>query len=393
LSLTVSQRVQRIKPSPTMAVTALAAELRAQGRDVIGLGSGEPDFDTPAPIKAAAIAAIEGGQTKYTPVDGTNELKDAIIAKFRRDNELEYTRAQILVSSGAKQTCFNVAAATLNPGDEAIIPAPYWVSYPDIVKLADGEPVIVSASIEDGFKITPRALEAAITERTRLVFLNSPSNPTGAAYTRAELAALGQVLLEHRGIVIATDDMYEHIYWADEPFTSLVQACPELYDRTVTINGVSKCYAMTGWRIGYCGGPETVVKAMKKVQSQSTSNPCSISQAASVAALNGNQSCVTEMTAAFRSRHDYVVSALNDIRGLKCSPGAGTFYAFPNVTGAMETKGFADDAALAEMLLHEAEVALVPGSAFGAPGYLRLSFATDLKTLKTAINRIARALG
>jgi aspartate aminotransferase len=376
-----------------MAVTALAAELRAQGRDVIGLGSGEPDFDTPEHIKAAAIQAIKNGQTKYTAVDGTAELKAAIIDKFARDNSLDYAPDQVLVSSGAKQTCYNVCSAILNPGDEAIIPAPYWVSYPDMVKLADGEPVIVSANIEDGFKITPRALAAAITERTKLVFLNSPSNPTGAAYSRAELAALGEVLLEHPGIVIATDDMYEHIYWAEEPFTSLAEACPGLYDRTVTINGVSKCYAMTGWRIGYCGGPKTVIRAMKKIQGQSTSNPCSISQAASVAALTGDQGCITEMTAAFKERHDYVIAALNDISGFDCAPGDGTFYAFPNVAGAIEAKGLADDTALSELLLNEAEVALVPGSAFGAPGYIRLSFATGLDTLKEAINRIARLLG
>jgi len=393
VSLSVSQRVQRVKPSPTLAVSALAAELRAQGRDVIGLGAGEPDFDTPEHIKAAAIKAIENGQTKYTAVDGTAELKAAIIDKFQRDNSLEYAPDQVLVSSGAKQTCYNVCGAILDPGDEVIIPAPYWVSYPEMVKLADGEPVIVSVGIDDGFKITPRALAAAITQRTKLVFLNSPSNPTGAAYTRAELAGLGDVLLDHPGIVIATDDMYEHIYWADEPFTSLADACPGLYDRTVTINGVSKCYAMTGWRIGYCGGPATIIKAMKKIQGQSTSNACSIAQAASVAALNGPQGCIAEMTAAFKQRHDYIVAALNDINGVDCAPGDGTFYAFPNVSAAIEAKGLADDTALAELLLNEAEVALVPGSAFGAPGYIRLSFATDLDTLKEAIGRITRVLG
>lgn len=376
-----------------MAVSALAAELRAQGRDVIGLGAGEPDFDTPEHIKAAAIAAIEAGQTKYTAVDGTVALKDAIRDKFKRDNDLDYAANQILVSSGAKQTCFNLCAAVLNSGDEAIIPAPYWVSYPDMVKLADGEPVIVSATIENDFKISPRALAAAITDRTRLVILNSPSNPTGAAYTRAELAALGAVLVQHPGLVVATDDMYEHIYWADEPFTSLAQACPEIYPQTVTINGVSKCYAMTGWRIGYCGGPQEIIQAMKKIQSQSTSNPSSISQAAAVEALAGDQSCIAERAEAFRQRHDYVVAALNDIDGFQCAPGAGTFYAFPNVSGAIEAKGLANDAALCEMLLNEAEVALVPGSAFGAPGHLRLSFATDLDTLKEAISRIARTVG
>ncbi len=393
MSLSVSQRVQRVKPSPTLAVTALAAELRAQGRNVIGLGAGEPDFDTPEHIKAAAIKAIENGQTKYTAVDGTAELKKAIIDKFQRDNSLEYAPDQILVSSGAKQTCYNVCSAILNQGDETIIPAPYWVSYPEMVKLADGEPVIVSAGIEDGFKITPRALAAAITDRTKLMFLNSPSNPTGAAYSRAELVALGKVLLDHPDIVIATDDMYEHIYWADEPFTSLADACPGLYDRTVTINGVSKCYAMTGWRIGYCGGPSYIIKAMKKIQGQSTSNACSIAQAASVEALNGDQSCIAEMTTAFKERHDYVIAALNDIKGVHCAPGDGTFYAFPNVAEAIKAKGLADDTALSELLLNEAEVALVPGSAFGAPGYIRLSFATDLDTLKEAIGRIERVLG
>jgi aspartate aminotransferase len=376
-----------------MAVSALAAELKAQGRDVIGLGTGEPDFDTPEFIKVAAIEAIRAGATKYTAVDGTAELKAAIIDKFQRDNSLTYAPNQILVSSGAKQTCYNLCAAVLNAGDEAIIPAPYWVSYPDMVKLADGEPVIVSADMEDGFKITPRALEAAITERTRLVIFNSPSNPTGAAYTRAELTALGEVLLEHPGIVIATDDMYEHIYWAPEPFTSLAEACPGLYDRIVTINGVSKCYAMTGWRIGYAGGPVEIIQAMKKIQSQSTSNPCSVSQAASVAALTGDQSCVVEMTRAFKERHDYVVPALNSIDGFTCAEGAGTFYAFPNVTEAIRKKGLADDSEFATLLLNKAEVALVPGSAFGAPGYLRLSFACGLDTLQEAIARIARVMG
>jgi len=376
-----------------MAVTALAAELRAQGRDVIGLGAGEPDFDTPAHIRAAGIRAIENGQTRYTAVDGTAELKAAIIDKFRRDNSLEYAPDQVLVSSGAKQACYNVCSAVLNPGDEAIIPAPYWVSYPEMVKLADGKPVIVSAGIEDGFKITPRVLAAAITDRTKLMFMNSPSNPTGVAYTRDELAALGEVLLEHPGILIATDDMYEHIYWADEPFASLADACPGLYERTVTINGVSKCYAMTGWRIGYCGGPQNIIKAMKKIQGQSTSNACSIAQAASVAALTGDQGCIAEMTTAFRQRHDYVIAALNNISGVTCAPGDGTFYAFPNCADAIRAKGLADDTALAELLLNEAEVALVPGSAFGAPGYIRLSFATDLATLEEAIARIGRCLG
>jgi aspartate aminotransferase len=333
MSVQVSRRAQRVKPSSTMAVTQLAAELKAAGKDVIGLGAGEPDFDTPAHICEAGIEAIRTGQTRYTAVDGTAALKDAIIAKFRRDNDLEYARNQILVSSGAKQTCYNLAAAVLNPGDEALIPAPYWVSYPDMVRLADGEPVFVDTGPEDGYRLTPEALDAGLTERTRLMFLNSPSNPSGAAYTRAQLQALGEVLRSYPDVVIGTDDMYEHIYWADEPFCSLVTACPDLYDRTVTINGVSKAYAMTGWRIGYCGGPKELIAEMNKIQGQSTSNACTISQAASVAALNGDQSCVTEMNNAFRQRHDFIVGALNDMPGVSCLLGAGTFYAFPRLPG------------------------------------------------------------
>jgi aspartate aminotransferase len=375
-----------------MAVTAMAAELRAKGRDVIDLGAGEPDFDTPEHIKAAGIEAIRNGQTKYTNVEGTPALKAAVIAKFKRENGLSYAGDQILVSSGAKQTCYNLCAAVLNPGDEAIVPAPYWVSYPDMVKLADGEPVIVSASMEDGFKITPRALEAAITPKTRLLFLNSPSNPTGAAYTRAELEALGQVLENHPNIVIGADDMYEHIYWGDEPFVTLAQVCPSLYERTVTINGVSKAYAMTGWRIGYAGGPKAIIAAMKKIQSQSTSNPCSISQAASVAALDGDQDCVARMRKAFKERHDYIIPALNELPGVQCLPAAGAFYAFPNVSEALRRKGLKDDLALSELLLQEGDVAVVPGSAFGAPGYIRLSYACSLDTLREAVRRMARVL-
>jgi aspartate aminotransferase len=375
-----------------MAVSALATELRAQGRPVIDLGAGEPDFDTPDHIKAAAVEAIRLGQTKYTPVEGTSSLKKAIIDKFRRENGLEYGPDQIVVSCGAKQTCYNAAMAVLNPGDEAIVPAPYWVSYPDIVKLADAEPVIISAGIESGFKITPKALQAVITDRTRLIFLNSPCNPTGSAYTRSEWQALGEVLQRHPNVVIAADDMYEHIYWGAEPFTSIAAACPDLYDRTVTINGVSKCYAMTGWRIGYAGGPKAIVGAMKKLQGQSTSNPCSISQAAAAAALTGDQACVRQMNAAFKERHEYIVRALNGIQGFRCIPAAGAFYAFPDVSDAMRRKGIADDTAFAELLLKEADVAVVPGSAFGAPGYIRLSFACSIETLKEAVARIGRAV-
>lgn len=388
MSLSVSDRVQRVKPSPTMAVTALAAALRAEGRDIIGLGAGEPDFDTPQHIKDAAIAAINNGDTKYTNVDGTPALKQAIMDKFKNENKLTYGKDQILVSSGGKQTCFNVCLAVLNDGDECVIPAPYWVSYPDMVLLAGGVPVPVLGGIEQGYKITPEQLEGALTERTRLMFLNSPSNPTGAAYTKAELQALGAVLKNYPDVLIATDDMYEHIYWADEPFASFAEANPELYDRTLTMNGVSKAYAMTGWRIGYCGGPENVVKAMKKIQSQSTSNPVSVSQAAAVAALTGGNECIKEMLVHFKARHDYLVAALNEIPGFKCIEGSGTFYAFPDVTEAMKLKGIEDCTAFSAALLEQAEVALVPGSAFGAPGYLRFSFATSMEVLEEAVSRI-----
>ncbi len=376
-----------------MAVTALAAELRAAGKDIIGLGAGEPDFDTPQHIKAAAIEAINAGDTKYTNVDGTPALKQVIITKFKTDNELSYEPNQILVSSGGKQTCFNVCLAVLDEGDECIIPAPYWVSYPDMVLLADGVPVPVFAGLDQGFKITPEQLEAAITDRTRLLFLNSPSNPTGAAYSRAELEGLGAVLRKYPDIVIATDDMYEHIYWADEPFTSFAQANPALYDQTLTMNGVSKAYAMTGWRIGYCGGPEYLVKAMKKIQSQSTSNPASISQAASVVALSAGNECIADMLVHFRQRHDYLVAALNEIPGFSCAEGAGTFYAFPDVSEAMAAKGCKTDTDFSAMILNEAEVALVPGSAFGADGYLRFSFATSMEVLEEAVARIKRFVG
>ena len=392
MAVQLSKRVQKVKPSPTLAVTARAAKLKAEGKDIIGLGAGEPDFDTPVHIADAGVDAIRTGQTRYTSVDGTAELKDAIIAKFKRDNELTYERGQILVSSGAKQTCFNVCAALLDPGDECVIPAPYWVSYPDMVLLADGVPVSVYGGAEQGYKITPPQLEAAITPRTKLLFLNSPSNPTGAAYTRAELQALGAVLEKHPQIIIASDEMYEHIYWAAEPFTSFAQANPRLYDRTITINGVSKAYAMTGWRIGYCGGPKAIVAAMSTIQGQSTSNASSISQHAAAVGLNGDQTCVRDMNTAFKQRHDFVVAGLNAIPGISCRPGAGTFYAFTDVGGAMQSLGVKDDNAFAEYLLVEAGVAVVPGSGFGAPGHMRISFACSMKTLEDALGRIERVL-
>jgi len=366
--------------------------LTAEGKDIIGLGAGEPDFDTPLHIADAGVDAIRKGITRYTAVDGTAELKDAIIAKFKRDNGLSYQRNQILVSSGAKQTCFNLCAALLDPGDECIIPAPYWVSYPDMALLADGVPVFIHAGPGEGYKITPDQLAAAITPRSKMIFINSPSNPTGAAYTKSELQALGAVLTKHPHVVIASDEMYEHIYWAPEPFTSFVEANPQLYDRTVTINGVSKAYAMTGWRIGYCGGPKEIVAAMSTIQGQSTSNASSISQRAATVALNGDQTCVAEMNKAFKARHDYVVAGLNAIPGVSCLPGAGTFYAFAHVEGAMRALGMKDDNEFAEYLLLHAGVAVVPGSGFGAPNHMRLSFACSMETLQEALRRIGAAL-
>ncbi len=393
MDVQLSNRVNSIKPSPTLAVTNRAAELRAAGKDIIGLGAGEPDFDTPEHIKAAAITAINNGFTKYTAVDGTPALKKAIIAKFERENGLKYEANQILVSSGGKQSFFNLSLALLNPGDEVVIPAPYWVSYPDMVLVADGKPVIITTTQAQRFKITPAQLEDAITERTKLVVLNSPSNPTGVAYTLDELKALAEVLKRHPQVLIATDDMYEHIRFNDLPFCNILNAAPELYDRTIVLNGVSKAYSMTGWRIGYAAGPAKLIGAMKKVQSQSTSNPNSIAQVAAQAALEGPQECVAEMVKAFSARHDFVVAALNQIEGVDCIRADGTFYAFPNFQQVIDSRPeFADDIALAEFLLIEAGVALVPGSAFGAPGNLRLSFATGMETLQDAIARIARAL-
>ena len=393
MDIQLSDRVQAVKPSPTLAVTARAAELRAAGKDVIGLGAGEPDFDTPEHIKEAAIQAIRDGFTKYTPVDGTPGLKSAVIEKFRRDNGLQYAPEQILVSVGGKQSFFNMAQALLNPGDEVVIPAPYWVSYPDMCLLAGAHPIIVQAGIEQSYKITPAQLEAAITERTRLVVLNSPSNPSGMAYSRAEFEALGEVLKKHPQLIIATDDMYEHILWTEEPFSNIVTACPELYERTVVMNGVSKAYSMTGWRIGYAGGPAPLIKAMKKVQSQSTSNPTSIAQVAAEAALNGDQSCIGEMLTAFKQRHDFVLERLNAMDGVTAKPGDGTFYAFPSFQGVIDRMaGVNDDVALAEALLNDAGVALVPGSAFGMPGCMRISFATSMENLEKAMDRIGAAV-
>lgn len=390
MAIKLSDRVQRVKPSPTLAVTARAAELKAAGQDIIGLGAGEPDFDTPQHIKDAAIEAINSGMTKYTAVDGTASLKSAVINKFKRDNGLDYTPEQILVSCGGKQSFYNLAQALLNEGDEVIIPAPYWVSYPDMVLLADATPVIINTDIQQNFKITPEQLEAAITPKTRLFVINSPSNPSGMAYSAAELKALATILNKYPDVLIATDDMYEHILWSDESFCNIVMTNPELYDRTIVLNGVSKAYSMTGWRIGYAGGPVELIKAMKKIQSQSTSNPTSISQVAAETALNGEQSCVEEMLKAFKKRHDMVVESLNKIEGVQCIKGDGTFYTFADFSEFMNRyDDINNDVELAEFIIEKTGVALVPGSAFGNEGYMRLSFATSEAHLTEAIKRIA----
>jgi len=379
-------------PSATSAVLGLAAELKESGRDIISLGAGEPDFDTPDHIKAAAIEAIKAGQTKYTAIDGTNALKGSIQRKFARDNNLHYKPEQILVSCGAKHTLFNACMGVLSAGDQAIIPAPYWVSYPDMVRVADAEPVFIATGIEDGFKVTAEKLAAAITDKTRMLILNSPSNPTGSCYTREELQALGEVLVKHPNIVVLADDIYEHVHWAPDPFCSLAEACPDLIGQVVTVNGVSKCYAMTGWRIGYAGGPPEIIKAMKTIQSQNTGNPSSISQVAAAAALDGDQSCIGEMLAAYKSRSDFIVGALNDIPGVECREGEGAFYAFPKVTEVMAAKGLDSDADLVKLLLEKGNVVLVPGTPFGAPGYVRISFACSIEELEKAADRIRSAL-
>ncbi len=393
----LSARVQAIKESPTLAVTARAARLKAEGRDIIGLGAGEPDFDTPLHIKEAAKKAIDAGFTKYTPVGGTPSLKKAVVAKFKRDNGFDYTVQQVVVGVGGKQTILNLLAV-IDPGDEVIIAAPFWVSYADIVLVAEGKPVIVSCGIEQGFKITPAQLEAAITSATKLFIINSPSNPTGSVYTLTELQALGAVLKKHPQVLVATDDMYEHVNLSGEKFVNILNATPELKDRTIVLNGVSKAYAMTGWRIGYAAGPEKIIKAMEILQSQSTSNPTSISQVAAEAALNGPQDCIEPMVRAFRERHKFVVSRFNAIKGLNCLAAGGAFYAFPDAREAiadLHGRGkiaAATDMALSEYLLESVGVAVVPGSAFGAEGYFRISFATSMKNLEDALNRIEQAL-
>jgi len=370
-----------------------AAELRAQGRDIISLGTGEPDFDTPDHIKKAAVEAIDAGKTKYPPVDGTAELKNAIVRKFREENQLDYSAAQIIVANGAKQCLFNLLVSLLNPDDEVILPAPYWVSYPDMIKLADGQPVILNATAATDFKITAKQLQSSLTNQTRLLIINSPSNPTGKVYTAEEYRALADVLIEHPKVMIVCDDIYEHIYWGEKPFCTLLNVCPELTGRTVVINGVSKAYAMTGWRIGYAAGPQDMITAMRKVQGQSTSGACSISQAAATAALEGPQDCITQMRTEYKRRYEYLHDALNQIDSVECEDCDGAFYTFPSFKAVIaRMPDIRDDVELAAWLLENAAVSLVPGTAFGAPGHLRLSFATSMENLQTGIARIKDAI-
>ena len=374
-----------------MAVTAKANELKAQGIKVVPMGSGEPDFDTPSNIQKAAVDAIRGGQTRYTAVDGTAQLKSAICDKFMRDNELEYSANEVMASCGGKQVFYNLCQAILDEGDEVIIPAPYWVSYPDMAILADATPVIIETDLDQDFKITPKQLESSITEKSKLLVLNSPSNPTGAVYTREEIEELGKVLERHPQVYIISDDIYEHILLGDDDFVNIAMACPKLKDRTIILNGVSKAYAMTGWRIGYAAGPEDIIKAMKKIQGQSTSNPTSIAQAAAVEALNGDQSFIKTMVEAFEQRHDFLLESLNAIEGIECPRSSGAFYSFPRVQGLIDRLGLIDDVDFATYCLEKLNIALVPGSAFGAPGYVRLSFATSMDNIKEAVERLANA--
>ena len=397
-NITLSSAVQRIKESPTLAVTAKASLLKSQGIDIIGLAAGEPDFDTPEFIKQGAIQAINDGKTKYTPVGGIPSLKNAIVDKFKNDNGLDYKAEEIVVGVGGKQCIFNLCLSVLDAGDEVVIPAPYWVSYEDIAVLTGAEAKIISTTIEDNFKITAEQLDTALTEKTKLVFLNSPSNPTGSVYTKEELVQLATVLHKHPNVIIASDDIYEHINLNDQDFNNIVMVDPSLKDRSVILNGVSKAYSMTGWRIGYAAGPTRIIKAMTKLQSQSTSNPSSISQAAAETALRGNNECIAEMVKEFKLRHTYVVENINSINGLSCIPAEGAFYAFPYAQDAIDRLFKANvisknnDIGLCEYLLEKANVAVVPGSAFGAEGYFRLSFATSMENLVEAISRIKKAV-
>lgn len=385
----LANRVSRIQPSVTLAITARANQIRAEGGDILNLAAGEPDFDTPEHIKAAAIRAMQDGKTKYTPVPGTLTLKDAIIEKFKRDNQLSYTADEIMVSNGGKQVFYNLCQAILNEGDEVLIPAPYWVSYPDMALLAGGEPVVIPSDDKHRCKITAADLEKYITPKSKLFVINSPSNPSGIAYTKKELTELGKVLEKHKDIIILTDDIYEHIMFGGEKFQNILNTTPSLKDRTIILNGVSKAYSMTGWRIGYAAGPSNIIKTMTKIQSQSTSNPSSISQAAAEAALTENQDCVATMCKAFEERHAYIVNALDEMDGVNCMTCDGTFYCFPNIQGLIDRMdGISNDVEFAEHLLVKAGIAVVPGTAFGSPGHIRLSYATSMDVLEQAMTRL-----
>jgi len=389
MSTILSNRVQKIKPSATLAVSDKAKQLKSQGVQIVSMGSGEPDFDTPVNIQKAATQAISAGETRYTAVDGTPQLKKAICEKFKRENGLDYSANEVMVSSGGKQVFYNLCQAILNKGDEVIIPAPYWVSYPDIAILADAKPVFIEAGLNQEFKITADQLESSINANTKLFVLNSPSNPTGAVYTKSEIESLGAVLERHPHVNVISDDIYEHIRWEDDEFVNIAMACPNLKDRTIILNGVSKAYAMTGWRIGYAAGPEDIIKAMKKIQGQSTSNPSSISQAAALEAISGDQSFINMMVEAFERRHNFLVDSLNAIDGIECPKSRGAFYSFPRVQGLIDRLGLKDDVEFSTYCLDKISLALVPGSAFGAPGYVRLSFATSMDNLKLAIDRLS----
>ena len=389
MSIPLSERSKNIKPSPTLAVSARAAKLRDEGKDIISLSAGEPDFDTPEYVKNAAIEALNKGQTKYTAVDGTPELKQAIVNKFQRENNLEYKNNQILVSCGAKHSLYNLFQAALNPGDEIILPTPYWASYPDMAILAGAVPITITTTITENFKINAENLSEVISNKTKILILNSPSNPSGANYNKNELKAIAEVLLKYPDIAIVTDDIYEHIFWGSDKFANILNVCPELYDRTVVVNGVSKAYSMTGWRIGYAAGPEEIIKEMKKIQSQSTSNPNSIAQAASVSALNGKQDFIKECVNTFKERHDFIIKELKKIDGIKILESEGTFYTFPDMNNIInKLRNISNDIELAEFFIEEAGVAMVPGSAFGAPGCMRISFATSMENIKEGTRRI-----
>ncbi|MBT7752831.1 MAG: pyridoxal phosphate-dependent aminotransferase [Gammaproteobacteria bacterium] len=388
----LTKRIESVKPSATITISAKAMELRAKGVDVISLSQGEPDFDTPNHIKEAAFQAIKDGKTKYTPVDGTPEIKEAIIKKFKRDNNLEYKAENILVSTGAKHTLFNLFQSVLEEGNEAIVISPYWVSYPDMVILAGAKPIVVNTLQKNNFDLDLDHLRQALTDNTRLIILNSPSNPTGVTFTKEQYHGIGSILKDYPKVLIATDDMYEHIFWGNHKFCSFAEACPDLFERTITINGVSKAYAMTGWRIGYCGGPVDIVKAMKKIQGQNTSNASSISQAAATAALNGSHNEVIEMVKAYEDRHQYLCEALNNLDGFKVVPGTGAFYLFPDVSKAIKALGMKNDLDFSEYLLEKAGVAVVPGTAFGAEGFIRISYATSMSALEQSISRIKKVL-